>query len=56
MPKSTRAVAALLLLALLTTPASAVLTELPQLFTVSILGWCSFDRLLVDLSTNRVAE
>ena len=35
---------------------SAVLTELPQISTVGILGGCSFDRLLVDLSTIRVAE
>lgn len=36
--------------------ASGVLTNLPELLTVGILGGCSFDRPLVDLSTNRVAE
>ena len=33
-----------------------VVTELPQLSTVGILGRCSSDKPLVDLSTNRVAE
>jgi len=35
---------------------NVVLAELPQLSTVGILGGCSFDRPLVDLSTIRVAE
>jgi len=35
---------------------SAVLTELPWLSTVDILGGCSFDRPSVGLSTNRMAE
>lgn len=35
---------------------SVVLTHLPQLSAVGILGWCSFDNFLLDLSTNRVAE
>ena len=35
---------------------SAVLTNLPELFTVGILGRCSLDSFLVDLSTKPVAE
>lgn len=35
---------------------SAVLRNLPQLLTVGILGGCSLDRSLVDLSTNSAAE
>jgi hypothetical protein len=35
---------------------SAVLTELPYLSTVGILGRWSIGRLLVDLSTKSVAE
>jgi hypothetical protein len=37
-------------------PPGAVLTEVPELSTVGILGRCSTDRPLVDLSTNAVAE
>jgi len=34
----------------------ALPAELPELSTVGILGGCSLDRPVVDLSTNSVAE